>query len=35
MRPLERMDPNLLADPCVVSGWVEKRSGTAESVKVT
>jgi hypothetical protein len=25
VRALERMDPCLLADPYVVSGWVEKR----------
>lgn len=32
---LERMDPFLLADPYVVSGWVMKRLGTVDSVKVT
>lgn len=35
VRSLEIMDANLLADPCVVLGWVEKRLGTAESVNVT
>lgn len=35
VRFVERMDRCNLADPYVVSGWVEKRLGTAELVKVT
>lgn len=34
VRFLERMTPSLLADPHVFSGWVEKRFGTVESVKL-
>ena len=32
---LEKVDPCLLADPFVISGWVGKELGTVESVKVT
>ena len=32
---LEKVDPCLLADPFVVSGWVRKELGAVESVKVT
>ena len=32
---LEKVDPYLLADPCVVSGWEGKELGAVESVKVT
>lgn len=35
MRFLERMDPCLLADPYVMSGWGEKRFGNVRSVKVS
>lgn len=35
VRFVERMDPCILADPYVVSGWVEKRLETVELVKVT
>ena len=32
---MERIDPCILAESYVVSGWVEKRLGTVELVKVT
>lgn len=32
---MERMDHCILADPYVVSGWVEKRLGTVELVRLT
>ena len=35
VRFVDRMDLCILADPCVVSGWVEKRLGNFELVKVT
>ena len=34
VRFLEKVDPYLLADPYVVSGWLERTLGTVKLVKV-